>query len=99
MICDHMNILGKLRPQHWIVKADVDNMHESRKALQNNVFFIIASEPEHTYILVRMARKELSVVLARREEVRQSSASEAIQKTAISGKRAHPWSLCIIANS
>lgn len=53
--CDHITILGKYRPQNWIMKDDVDTMHDSRKALQNNVISIIATAtfcffiPTHQY--------------------------------------------------
>lgn len=63
-----------------MMKDNVDNMHESRMTLQNNVFFIIAcvhffnSSPKQTSCLVAMVWTELFVVLARREEVRQISA-------------------------
>lgn len=63
-----------------MMKDNVDNMHESRMTLQNNVFLIIACvffffmTKTDQFSLVAMVWKELFVVLARREEVRQISA-------------------------
>lgn len=38
-----INVLGKFRPQNWMMIDNAENMHERRKVLQNNAFLVVAS--------------------------------------------------------